>query len=575
MPMRFILPLAVLLSTSLIFSSSCVRGGGDISPDSVKWELSPQARLNYAILLLDQSIRNDSLIGVLDASEIFMEISPQPRPLAEAAAWLLLNKELDAARTLLERAVVKLPRDLSLHMLLAEVWLEKGDPAKAVGIVEAFQKAWPDSDQARQELAILLLKSGRAAEAEAMFAALPQRLRTAYVRYCHARALLLLRRPAEAVKQLDEAVRQSPEFVEAWSELARAHELAGQPAKARAVYARLMEVEPDNADFRLRAVELELADNNPARALTLTRSGPESQGFMLSAASMFLERKQFKEAESVLDSLTFYPDAPDDVWLLRAVIAHEARRNTAEALSWLDRITPGSASLNRAYRFRVQILYTTGDDAGVREALREAMSIFPEDPEFPLMEAQFFIARDDMRQAERLLEELIRRFPSDPDALFSYGTVLDSLNRKKDALGIMEKVIALDNTHYQALNYIGYSIADNAGKDASVSSEQLTRDLARAVELLHRAVALAPGKAHIMDSLAWAQFRAGDLKNAWESIRTAVTLSGSDEAEIWEHYGDIARAVSNTAEARKGWKKALQLQSATPDRIERKLRGEE
>ena len=54
-----------------------------------------------------------------------------------------------------------------------------------------------------------------------MFSALPQRLRTSFVRYAHAQALVALKQPLRAIRQLRLAVQESPEFVDAWFELAR------------------------------------------------------------------------------------------------------------------------------------------------------------------------------------------------------------------------------------------------------------------------------------------------------------------------------------------------------------------
>lgn len=599
MPIRSSVPLAALLCAGLALSVSCVRGSsteageGEDAPivkiadltasgSSVKtvsdsraqavnspvhWELSQEASLTYATLLLDQSIRNDSLAGVLEAADIFMRLNPAAQALTEAGAWLLFNKELDAARRVLEQAASKQPRELSLHLLLAETWLEGGDTAKALSIMEDFQRRWPESDQARQEVGILLLKSQRYADAHAMFRSLPVRLRSPYVRYCHARALIMLQRPDEAAVELAEAVRTSPDFLEAWSELARAYELSGQPAKARPIFNRLITSEPENFEYRLRALGLELAAKQPAKALDMARGGPDNPGFLLNAVSLFMDAAYYKEAETLLDGLLLSNDPPpDDVWLMRAGLAFEARHDVAEALSWLDRITPGSSVLNRAYRFRIQILFNSKDDAGVLDSLHKAQSLFPDDREFILMEAHFYITRNTADKALPLIEGAVQRAPEDIDLLFSYGTVLDSLQRKPEALDIMERILRLDPNFYQALNFVGYTIADKAAPTST--------DLARALDLLHRAASLAPDKAYILDSLAWAQYKAGEFSQAWQTIRKAVALPNSNEADIWEHYGDIANALNNKVEARRGWKQALQFEPGAPEKLEKKIASE-
>ena len=64
-----------------------------------------------------------------------------------------------------------------------------------------------------------------------MFSALPQRLRTSFVRYAHAQALVGLKQPHRAIQQLRLAVQESPEFVDAWFELARLLDLEVEAIK--------------------------------------------------------------------------------------------------------------------------------------------------------------------------------------------------------------------------------------------------------------------------------------------------------------------------------------------------------
>ena len=42
--------------------------------------------------------------------------------------------------------------------------------------------------------------------------------------------------------------------------------------------------------------------------------------------------------------------------------------------------------------------------------------------------------------------------------------MLDSLGRKREALAMMESIVARNPEDYQALNYVGYSLAEQ-GKD--------------------------------------------------------------------------------------------------------------
>lgn len=66
----------------------------------------------------------------------------------------------------------------------------------------------------------------------------------------------------------------------------------------------------------------------------------------------------------------------------------------------------------------------------------------------------------------------------------------------------MEAVIDRWPDNAQALNYVGYTLADD------------NRDLPRALDLLNRAVELSPETDYMLDSLAWVHYRAGPLSGS-------------------------------------------------------------
>ena len=180
--------------------------------EPVQWDLSPEAQRTYATLLLDQSIRGDDKEGVLEAVKLLLTLENRPQPFIDAAAWLMLNRETSEARSLLEQAVKRVPGDSGLHLLLAETWLEQGDNEQALKILKEYRKQRPDSELVQQELGILYVKTGHFKDADKVFSALPQRLRTSFVRYAHAQALVGLKQPHRAIQQLRLAVQESPEF---------------------------------------------------------------------------------------------------------------------------------------------------------------------------------------------------------------------------------------------------------------------------------------------------------------------------------------------------------------------------
>ena len=84
------------------------------------------------------------------------------------------------------------------------------------------------------------------------------------------------------------------------------------------------------------------------------------------------------------------------------------------------------------------------------------------------------------------------------------------------------------------------------------------------------ALKVKPDNGYFVDSLAWVYFKQKKLRLAWAEIKRAVELVDSDPV-IWEHYGDIARALNYPAEARKGYSRSLDLDGDNAESVRAKL----
>jgi Flp pilus assembly protein TadD len=164
-------------------------------------------------------------------------------------------------------------------------------------------------------------------------------------------------------------------------------------------------------------------------------------------------------------------------------------------------------------------------------------------------------------EAETMAAEALAQRPDDIDLAYSHASFIELQGRRDEALALMEALLERAPDNASLLNYIGYTLAD-AG-----------RDLDRSLQLLLRAVEISPDTDYMLDSLAWACYRLGDYPEAWRHIRRALSLSGEQilDATIWDHYGDIALAVGNREEARRGWQNALEMEPEDPAAIRGKL----
>jgi tetratricopeptide (TPR) repeat protein len=208
----------------------------------------------------------------------------------------------------------------------------------------------------------------------------------------------------------------------------------------------------------------------------------------------------------------------------------------------------------------------------------------------------------DLDRTDEAVTELERLAADDPDsydALVALGNVLRRAERFEDAAEAFDRAIAklgperddhwriyysrgialerskqwaraekdflkaLDMQPEQpyVLNYLGYSWIDQG------------MHLARATEMIEKAVKLRPNDGAIVDSLGWALYRVGDYEGAVKQLERAVELLPHDPT-INDHLGDAYWRVGRRHEARFQWQRALSLEPETDliEVIEGKLR---
>lgn len=377
--------------------------------------------------------------------------------------------------------------------------------------------------------------------------------------YYHARALIGMNRAVEAVPYLQKSIKASPEFIEAMAELAYIYERGKNYTAARKIYEKMLKLNDESQEVLLRLVALSLRLDQADKAWEFARKGPKNPAFALTVASMFMEARKYAQAEAQLRAIALNPNAPPEVNFYLAAAVYEGRQDVVQALQFLDKIPPENSYFDRSVLLRVQLLAGEGKLAEALKAAQSGQTTSPEQSELWQIEVRLLVGLKKNEQALKAADKAMARWPDTVEIAFLRASLLDELGNKKAALSAMEAIIARHPEHYQALNYVGYTLAENS------------QNLPRALALLEQAVRLSPNSSYILDSLAWAQFKAGQTDKAWENINKVIKLDEAPDPTIWEHYGDIAKAMGNPAEARKGYEKALEFNPANAESLRKRL----
>ena len=525
-------------------------------------ELSPQARGTAAYLALMQAISMQDEDAGLSAAEELASLAGTddlpPKLWLEAALWYMDRKTVNAI-PFLRSAVRACPGEVPLTLALSEALSDNGFAEEAMRLLEDTLAKNPASADTAVQLGITQLKSGLAEKACQTFEAVKPQARPGLADFYHAKALASLGRDSEALARLREAVRKLPDFEEAWAEIASACERTGDIKGACQAYERLLKLNVSEGEVRLRLIACALKMNQPGKALAYCQQGPDDPSFQMRAGALFAEARHYLQAEKLLKALAAREAPPPEVFLVLADVAFEQRHDLDGALAWLAKIPDSSGIAPRKGLMAAQLLAEAGETDRALERARAGKVQFPDVPDFVNIEIRILSKAGRKDEALASARAACAQWPDDTELAFLLGTLLAEGGAKKEAFGIMEGIVAKEPDNYQALNFVGYTLAEE------------NRDIPRALDLLIRANRLMPGQFYILDSLAWAHYRAGHADEAWACIREAARLDKASDPAIWEHYGDIASQRGLKSEAREAYRKALERKPENAADIQRRL----
>ncbi len=307
-----------------------------------------------------------------------------------------------------------------------------------------------------------------------------------------------------------------------------------------------------------RLAELARTEEAYATAQTLTSLWAGSAEAWLLRGSIAFQNRDYVAAGdalsrsvSILEKADADPQAPAtdarvaaQAYFLLAVMA-ENDKNFEQALAYLDKLT-SPQDQRRADQRRVQILLALGR----QDAAMDVVNAMPQDDDESARakisaEVELLRARKDEDAAYQLLSEAMARFPKDPDLAYEAAMSADKLKNLAVMESILRGLIAKHPDYYQALNALGYSLADR------------NVQLVEARSLIVKALSFAPKDPFIIDSMGWVEYRSGNLDAANTLLRSA--FEAKPDAEIAAHWGEVLWSLGQREAAQTTWERGRQL----------------
>ncbi len=530
--------------------------------DSHDLEISENGTQTFIYLGLYEAIKREDYDKIKLYADMLSKNNPEPLYLAEAITWFYNKGYTQDAKVLLEQSLKQLPHELSFILMYAEVLQneEGADLQVVLDLLKDYIKKYPQDYNAYVELGVVYYKLFQYDNAYKTLLQIPEKERVSSVYLYMGICLEKMKRYGEAEKYFKRLLRDFPDDKNALHHLGIIAEARGQYALARKYYTQILELDDSNYDYLLRLISIAFKEGNHQKAFEIAKKHFNFD-FIVSASSMLIQEGRVDLAEELLNNLGTMENSPRELLYLHGALIYEAGQDKSRALDYLTQLTEDDEHYKNALEIITYIYLEQNEFETALEYIKKLQDLAPDTKNYKVLEYQTYMFQEKYEQAYEALYAFLKEYPEDIPAKYRFAYTCFHLDEKEKAMQIMLEILELDPNNYEALNFVGYSLVEQ------------NKDLKRAEEYLLKADSLHPKQGYINDSLAWLYYMKGDYKSALDYIEKAVSYantSASEDATMWEHYGDIAKAMGKNALARSAYEKSLSIKHNSE--IEKKLK---
>jgi tetratricopeptide (TPR) repeat protein len=546
-----------------LVASACApapaQRSGEADPAQAVSEAKPRERA--------EPLPKQELTGQILYQALLAEIAGQRGNIGLSA-----SAYLDLARTTRDPRVARRAAEIALHGRNLDIALQAA---------RLWVEIDPDSSQARQMLAGLLVSANRLDELQPHVAKLLAqegeslrdgllRLNRLFVRYPDKKAVLAIVEQltvpyvglAEAHFARAQAALNAAEWQRGVAEADKA--LALWPDWDVAVMLKAQLQRQDSPETSIETLRAYLAGHPQAREVRLqyarslvgARQFPQARAefqrllgdfpgnvdVIYAVAVLSMQLSDWATAEENFRKLLGRDFAEvDTVRLYLGQIAEEGKRYE-EALRWYGEVAPGEQHLAAQLRI-AQLLAKQGKLEEGRRHLQQARTEGNAD-RIPLLLAESRLLWDagKTKEAYELLTDSLAAQPEQSELLYESALLAEKLGRHDVLETNLRKLIRIKPDHAHAYNALGYSFAER------------NQRLVEAEQLITKALELSPDDPFIIDSMGWVLYRKGDNAGALTHLQRAFSIR--PDPEIAAHLGEVLWMLGRRDEAKRTWQEA-------------------
>lgn len=485
------------------------------------------------------------------ALEGYMEASKRVKDsrFAERAAKIAMymkdgNKTEEAVSLWLKQD----PDNPTARKIAALSALRTGNKQAAVEHLAATLKSDPAGfEKTVFELASVLQRDGKSDFINEVLEALSvKKPEQATVFFVQALLAMEMKDNALAEKKVRQALAIQPDWDRALVFQAQLAMFSGDLNKAKTLLRGASVKYPKNdklkkllAEVLIKSAEYEAAGEVYRNILA---ANPEDGESKIALALIHLQMDREERAEDIFKQLLNQPEWQNQAGFYLGKI-EEKRGHAQKALAWYEKVTDGPFVFESGLS-AVSLLVNEKKFDEAELKLTQLAEQFPKQKlRIILMQAGLYGQQQQYEKAYRLLSDALAEQPEQRDLLYSRALMAERIN-KLDVLEVdLKKILAKYPDDAEALNALGYSLLDNAGR------------YEESEKYLLQALKLRPNEAVIMDSYGWLQFKQGKHESALGYLEQAYAKQ--QEPEIAAHLAEVLWVLGRKDEALKIYTKAV------------------
>lgn len=523
-----------------------------------------EAEVNLQKIFIEAS--KEKILGNYEnAASLFKEVLKADKS-NHAAAYELARiydvlKEEDKAVKYIKIAVDELPGNTWYQKFMADLYQKTEDFDEAAKVYENLVKQDPNNEYFYYKWAYFLVRSNDINKALKVYDDLEAKIgiNEEIIRRKHT-LYMGTGNDKKAEKELERLIQAFPKNVDYQHLLASYYEQIGDQDNAKAIYQKILDIDPNDVKAKLALAGVSRKDQNEL--------------FYLQTLKPI-----FEQAELDIDTKI------GKIYPFIGKVAEEGNQEIAKATleltEILEKVHPDEA---KAFSASGDLLYYSGKRKEALEKYKQTLE--RDETVFLVWEQVMYIYLEEQNYEELLKtsENALDIFPNRAIAHYMNGIALEGLEKSEDAIYSLEQALLMSGNNQRLqldiqtrlgtayFNTKAYSKSDNAFEEAlklnpeapdvlnnysyylSVRGEQLEK----AKEMSAKSNELVPNQPSLQDTYGWILYKMKDYQDAKEWIGKALKNGGANSPTILEHYGDILFQLGDVDGATNYWTQALE-----------------